>query len=223
MTRKSGLRSAVILAALLALLVPPILSAQQLNRWVAEFRFGAEQLSNAAPPGTLIYQKIFLLPATERTLFVTISTTGDAHEGNSHWFSAQVNGQFCNRGDEGAGFAPPGWIPLQKHFDYDNVTYTTGGVSGVVGGDGGGGQGDMHDNGIYYTWCCPIDILRPGFNNLVQLFMATSFAGQPVFIERSHFYIDSVATKLCNPADPLPSDTTATPVGNPGNSGGPHP
>ena len=206
MNRPTGVLVAAFLLLLAALLAPSVLSAQQLNRWVAEYRFGAEQVAfNTAPPGTLIYQKTFLLPASEATLFVTISTTGDAHEGDAHWFSAQVNGAFCNRGNEGAGFAPPGWIPLQKHFDYNNVTYTTGGVAGQSGGDGGGGQGDMHDNGIYYTWCCPIDILRPGFNNTVQIFMATSNAGSPVFIERSHFYIDSVDTKLCNQADPVPS------------------
>jgi hypothetical protein len=204
MRRKPGILTAILAVALMAGLAPTALSAQQLNRWVAEFRFGAEQSTIAAPPGALIYQKVFALPATERTLFVTLSTTGDAHEGNAIWFSVQVNGALCNTGDDGAGFAPPGWIPLQKHFDYDNVTYTTGGVSGVVGGDGGGGQGDMHDNGIYYTWCCPANILKPGFNNTVQIFMATSFAGSRVFIERSHFYIDSVATKLCNQADPVP-------------------
>jgi hypothetical protein len=190
--------------------LPASLFSQALNRWVAEYRFGAEQSSAATPPGNLIYQKIFLLPATEHTLFVTISTTGDSHLGNSHWFSAQVNGRFCNTGDEGAGFAPPGWIPLQKHFDYDNVTYTTGGVAGVSGGDGAGGNGDMHDNGIYYTWCCPGTILQPGANNNVQIFMASSFAGSPVYIERSHFFIDSVATKLCNQADPVPTGTGTT-------------
>ena len=203
MNRKSGL-FVIVLLSLTILMAPAVLSAQALSRWVAEYRFGAEQFTGATPPGALIYQKTFFLPATEATLFVTISTTGDAHFGDAHWFSARVNGQFCNQGDEGAGFAPPGWIPLQKHFNYDNITYTSGGVAGQVGGDGGGGRGDMHDNGIYYTWCCPYNILRPGFNNTVQLFMATSFAGSPVFIERSHFYIDSVGTKLCNQADPVP-------------------
>ncbi|HYX26306.1 MAG TPA: hypothetical protein VFC23_19285 [Thermoanaerobaculia bacterium] len=192
--------------------MPAALFSQALNRWVAEYRFGAEQSSSATPPGNLIYQKVFFLPASEHTLFVTLSTTGDAHLGNSHWFSAQVNGRFCNQGDDGAGFAPPGWVPLQKHFDYDNVTYTTGGVSGVSGGDGGGGNGDMHDNGIYYTWCCPVDVLQPGANNTVQIFMATSFAGTTVFIERSHFFIDSVATRLCNQADPVPVPVGTVPT-----------
>lgn len=204
MSRKSALRSASLLVTLTAFLAPATLFSQALNRWVAEYRFGPEQSSAVGPPGTLIYQKNLLLPTTERTLFVTISTTGDAHEGNSHWFSAQVNGRFCNPGDEGAGFAPPGWIPLQKHFDYENITYTSGGASGLSGGDGGGGNGDMHDNVIYYTWCCPGSLLSTSGNNTVQIFMATSAAGNPVYIERSHFFIDSVATKLCNQADPVP-------------------
>ena len=219
MTRKSQFWPAAVLA-LAAFLTPTLLFSQVLSRWVAEYRFGAEQVSSVGPPGTLIYQKVFLLPASEATLFVTLSTTGDAHEGNSHWFSAQVNGKFCNQGDEGAGFAPPGWVPLQKHFDYNNVTYTTGGVSGVSGGDGGGGNGDMHDNGIYYTWCCPLDILKPGGANTVQIFMATSSPPNPVFIERSHFFIDSVGTKLCNQADPVPGGTdTGPPFSTPNTTG----
>src|SRR5215217_3042469 len=125
MSRNSGLRSASLLVTLTAFLAPATLFSQALNRWVAEYRFGPEQSSAAGPPGNLIYQKNFLLPATESTLFVTISTTGDAHEGNTHWFSAQVNGKFCNQGNQGAGIAPPGWIPLQKHFDYENITYTS--------------------------------------------------------------------------------------------------
>jgi hypothetical protein len=34
--------------------------------------------------------------------------------------------------------------------------------------------------------------------------MATSFAGTPVFVERSHYYVDSIDKKLCNQADPVP-------------------
>lgn len=216
MNRRSCLSIAALLAVLTCMLAPAGLSAQVLSRWVAEFRFGPEQVSTVGPPGRLIYQNNLPLPPSESTLFVTLSTTGDAHEGNSHWFSAQVNGQFCNPGDHGAGFAPNGWIPLQKHFDYDNVTYTTGGTSGNSGGDGGGGNGDMHDNGIYYTWCCPYTILRPGGVNTVQIFMATSSPPNPVYIERSHFYIDSVGTKLCTPAAPV--DTTTDPGPSPLNS-----
>jgi hypothetical protein len=212
MNRWSALAVVLFTAiAALALALPTPAAAQVLQRHVAEFRFGPEQIATATaaafpgpPDGNLIYQKTFGLPTTAATVFITLSTTGDAHEGVAHWFSARVNGMVCNRGNEGAGFAPPGWIPLQKHFDYDPpVAYTSNGVSGQTTGDGGGGTGDMHDNGIYYTWCC-IDGLNPGGLNRVEIKMATSFAGTPVFVERSHYYVDSIDKKLCNQADPVP-------------------
>jgi hypothetical protein len=49
--------------------------------------------------------------------------------------------------------------------------------------------------------------------------MASSFAGNPVFIERSHFFIDSVATKLCNQADPVPGTGTTPTAAGPKNNG----
>jgi len=216
------MRKSVSIAATLTavLFILPALSvqAQVLNRHVAEFRFGAEQVSTVTaaafpgpPDGTLIYTRSFLLPPGQRTVFVTLSTTGDAHFGDALWFSARLNGMVCNRGDEGAGFAPPGWIPLQKHFSYDPpVAYTSGGIPGQITGDGGGGTGDMHDNGIYYTWCCK-DKINPGAVNLVEIKMATSFAGTPVFVERSHYYIDSVDLDLCNEAAPIPPGTGIPP------------
>lgn len=174
--------------------IPP----QRILRHSAEFRFGAEQLTTAtADPagvgagGTVIYSKSLPIPSSERTLFVTLSTTGDTHGGSASWFSALLNGTACNPGDEGAGFAPRGWIPLQKNPD------------GGPGGDGGGGPGDLHDNSIYYTWCC-VRGLRPGETNQVEIKMASSIAGQFVFIERSHFYIDTVAVELCTPAEAGP-------------------
>ena len=194
-----------VLAMTLALSLSFAASApsQPLLRHVAEFRFGPEQVTvNTATGigtgGDLIYLKTFNLPAGQRILFVTLSSTGDTHGGAASWFSALVNGVVCNRGNEGAGFAPGGWIPLQKH------------ANSGPGGDGGGGPGDMHDNGIYYTWCC-VDGVRPGGANRVEIRMATSVQGQPVFVERSHYYIDSVGgsatgDRLCNQADPIPGD-----------------
>lgn len=199
----------VVVVTLAVALATPA-DAQVLRRHVAEHRFGAEQMASSTAvaggpaDGDLIYTKKVLLPLDTATVFVTLSTTGDAHEGVAHWFSARVNGVFCNAGNDGAGFAPPGWVPLQKHFDYDPpVSYTSNGTSGQTGGDGGGGTGDMHDNGIYYTWCC-LEGINPGGGNLVEIKMATSFAGTPVFVERSHYYVDSVAAKLCNEAEPIP-------------------
>lgn len=168
---------------------------ERLLRHVAEFRFGPEQATTSTAAaggagGDVIYNKTFQLPASEHTLFVTLSSTGDGHGGAALWFSALVNGAVCNPGNEGAGQAPGGWIPLQKHFD-------TG-----AGGDGGGGLGDMHDNGIYYTWCC-LENVRPGGANTVQIKLASSMAGEIVFVERSHYYIDSVQAELCTMAEPI--------------------
>jgi hypothetical protein len=212
MKSRPVLGAALLVAGTILLVALPFpADAQVLQRHVAEFRFGGEQIAtNTAaafpgpPDGNLIYFKTFPLPATAATVFVTLSTTGDAHEGVAHWFSARINGVPCSRGNEGAGFAPAGWIPLQKHFDYDPpVTYTSNGVGGQTTGDGGGGTGDMHDNGIYYTWCC-LEEVRPGALNRVDIKMATSLAGTPVFVERSHYYVDSVDTKLCNQAAAIP-------------------
>jgi len=169
--------------------------AHPFYRNVAEYRFGPEQVTvttagaGIGVGGTPVYTRTFTLPSNQKTIFVTLSTTGDTHGGAASWFSASVNGVVCNRGNDGAGFAPGGWIPLQKHRDSS------------PGGDGGGGIGDLHDNSIYYTWCC-IEGVKVGGDNTVEIKMATSIAGQPVFIERSHFYIDSCEQRLCTEAGP---------------------
>ena len=182
-----------------AIVVASCVTPFTLQRHVAEWRFGAEQFTTltatpapaVAGGGQVIYTKTFPLPADQNTVFVTLSSTGDTHSGAASWFAALVNGVSCNNGDEGAGFAPPGWVPLQKHPN-------TG-----PGGDGGGGLGDLHDNVITYIWCCREGV-RPGGPNTVEIKMASSTAGQFVFIERSHFYIDSVEAKLCTEAQPIP-------------------
>lgn len=168
--------------------------SSQFQRHVAQYRFGPEQVTqSAALPlglgGSPIFTEVFNLPSDQHTVFVTLSTTGDTHGGAASWFTASVNGVVCNKGNEGAGFAPTGWIPLQKHRDSQ------------PGGDGGGGIGDLHDNSIYYTWCC-IEGIKPGGANTVQIRMASSLSNQPVFIERSHFYVDSCKPRLCTPAGP---------------------
>jgi hypothetical protein len=181
-TRKAVFVLAVALALLLVGCVPP----PTLMRHVAEFRFGPEQFTTntgaiGGTGGHLIYSKMFNLPANQNTIFVTLSTTGDTHDGAGSWFSALVNGAVCNPGDEGAASAPGGWIPLQLHGPSD----------------------DLHDNGIYYTWCCSQKV-RPGGSNTVEIRMASSVQGSYVFVERSHYYIDSVQSKLCTVADPVP-------------------
>ena len=164
---------------------------ESLLRHVAEYRFGPEQYTNQIATGVgtggiAVYTKTFNLPSNQHTVFITLSTTGDGHGGASNLFSASVNGQVCNKGDEGASGAPGGWIPLQRH----------------------NGTDDLHDNGIYYTWCCT-DGVRPGGANRVEIRLASSIAGQYVFMERSHFYIDSVATTICTQVDRDPAQEAA--------------
>lgn len=173
------------------LLLSACVTPNALQRHVADSRFCAEQFttdsadgSGVGVGGTAIYNKSFNLPSGQNTIFITFSGTGDGHGGAAHWFTASVNGTVCNRGNDGAGFAPAGWIPLQKHRD-------SGG-----GGDGGGGIGDLHDNGIYYTWCC-LGGVRPGGSNAIEIKLASSIQGEFVFVERSHVYVDSVGAKLC--------------------------
>lgn len=192
----------LMFALAIAMMLAACNAPQTLLRHVAEFRFGPEQATDqtAAPMGAggmAVYNKTFTLPSDQKTVFITLSSTGDGHGGAALWFTASVNGRVCNKGDEGAGFAPTGWIPLQKHRD------------SVAGGDGGGGIGDLHDNGIYYTWCCTEGV-RPGGSNAIEIKLASSIPGQFVFIERSHFYVDSVSTNLCTPVDRVPGEEAAT-------------
>jgi hypothetical protein len=83
---------------------------------------------------------------------------------------------------------------LEKHFNYDFVTYN----GGVTGGDGSGGNGDMHDNSIQYQWCVSV---VPGSMHTVQIRLASSLTGggaglnNNVFFEAAHFYVDSSSTK----------------------------
>jgi hypothetical protein len=84
-------------------------------------------------------------------------------------------------------------VNLQKHKVWI-------GLPGPLAGDGGGGGGDVHDNGIYYTWCTPV---QPG-THTIDIRLASSGSdfetggtglfgpvGPTVFFEQAHFYIDA--------------------------------
>lgn len=196
--RKAHLACLAGLLTALALESPASLLGGNYSRLVAEHRFNTEQIAfttaGGGPDGDQIYLQSFNLPPGDHTVFITISTQGDTHGGAALWMSARVNGTLCRKqevlGD--ASNAPSGWVALQKHFNLS------------PGGDGGGGSGDMHDNSIYYTWCCQ-DALKPGGVNQAEIRMATSIPNEPVFIERSHFFIDSVEGErpMCVEAKPV--------------------
>src|SRR5260370_32361171 len=134
-----------------------------------------ETTTPSAVPGINAYTKTVLVPSTDNTLYVTISAVGDTHKGNAGWFSCNLDGDptlvptgsYCNPGSGGAAGAPAGWLSLEKHFNYDFVTYN----GGLTGGDGSGGNGDTHDNSIQYQWCVSVG---PGSMHTVQIRLASS-------------------------------------------------
>ncbi len=152
--------------------------------------------------GIVVYSKTVFVPLGQNTLFVTLSTTADTHDGAAAWLSCRLNGAFCTPGFGGAGATPPGWINLNKHKNY----------ALGLNGDGGGGAGDMHDNSLYYQWCTPV---KPGINN-VELKLASSgpdfetgtgAVPPTVFFEAAHIYIDSsrmTNNDACRPERPTP-------------------
>ena len=205
-------------------------------------RFAANFTAWGAPPelvtnepalpgakgGMVIYDKDFFTADDINVLYVTISATGDAHGGARLQLACEVDNTPCNPGPNPVGGAPNGWFTAQRHDNY-NENYTGPGY----GGDGGGGAGDLHDNVIVYTWCVPFEV-KAGTHN-VKVRMASApvpgdpgSAGQPVFMEAVHFFIDGsrVAdpTGRCTPLGaggaPAPAGTGPAPAGAPGRKHG---
>jgi len=181
--------------------------AQNLIRKSAEFRNfdGTESVTTlaalASPPaapgsgGASVYTKIITAGIGENILYVTISATGDTHNGAAAQFSCNVDGVACNPGPPGAAIAPPGWITLNKLPNSPTTTNCN---------NGGGGGGDCHDNSITYQWCAvlPAASVAVGGPHTVNVRMASSDPSgtgttDAVFIESAHFYID--ATKGGSP------------------------
>ena len=133
--------------------------------------------------GTVIYQKSVIIPPNTTSIYVTVSTTGDTHQGAAHRFACTYNGVSCRTSPGGVDGAPSGWISLLK------LPVATGGSTNC--NDGGGGAADCHDNNVYYTWC--VRTTPSNFTALskVQVKMATSILGKTVFAEKAHFYVDA--------------------------------
>jgi hypothetical protein len=190
--KRKMLSKAVLVSGALGSLValPAVVSAQDfLRRLAAEFDFfGFEAQTAAEPPGIAIYRKTVDVPHPTNTLYLTLSTTGDTHDGAASCFTALLDGAFFNPGGQGAarcaggGETPvEGWITLLK------LPGQTGDPGGTNCDDGGGGPGDCHDNSIYYQWCTPVE---PGKHE-VEIRMASDTEGKTVFIEQAHFYVDA--------------------------------
>jgi hypothetical protein len=183
-----------------------------LKRLSAEWNEGGEQATATTanplgfpvlPDGTAIYSKT-VFTGSASTLYVTFETQGDAHNGAANWFSCRIidsaGPRLCDTpGGGGAAGAPHGWTSKNKHFNY-NTTYTLPDGTIASGGDGGGGQGDTHDNSISHEWCAQVSRDEAV---TVELRMATSDAGSTVFIENTNVYIDgSNGRPLCTEYTP---------------------
>lgn len=158
------------LAALLLALGPPsyVQAQGNLHRLAANFhRFdGTENFTTNTPlpnaqGGLLIYTKGVTIPASDNTLFVTVSGTADVHGGGALLISCAIQTNACNPG-VGANGAPSGWVLVQRNVN------------------------DEHDNSFYASWCA---VTAPGTRN-VRVRMA-SLDGSEVFTEQVHIYIDS--------------------------------
>jgi len=216
-------KSLTLLAAVLAVLLAKQANAQVLQRLAAQTKnfHGTETSSTtaatgtAAVPGTggvLVYSKAVFVPFSSgpQTLYLTLSAIGDDHGGQPNFMSCNVDApsgvptaasQVCNASTAtGVDKAPPGWLTLAHHFDYDISEYVSAatifsGCTPGTCGDGGGGLGDEHDNAYYYTWCKPISTgvhtinLRMG-NKTRTTNTSTFHENTTVFFEKAIFYID---------------------------------
>ncbi len=148
--------------------------AQDINRLASKFtKFDGFELSTTLAPtaggsgGITIFSKtVFVSAFISQTpvLFVTVSATGDTHNGTANDFSCLVDSSPCNGG---FGTTPTGWISLQRH----------------------GVTEDFHDNGIYYTWC---KVTTPG-SHTVRVKMASDDGVNPVFLQTAYFFVDAAA------------------------------
>jgi len=148
--------------------------------------------------GALFYTKKVSVPKGSNTLYVSIYATGDTHFGAAEWLSCRAAPQaspgiapFCRPSADPTAIdqAPSGWISLLKlPQDVQTPNGANNCNASGVGGDGGGGSADCHDNAIAYQWCVPV---RGDSVVTVNLRMATSINGRAVFIEKGHVYIDS--------------------------------
>jgi len=193
MRRTMTIMPIAVLAVLMtaAVWLPPVEAGSELLRLAADPRYHGpfeEKFTALEPPGTVIYDKTVFVPRNANVLYLTMSTTGDAHGGAASCFTALVDGVFFNAGGQGAARCAlggtqsvPGWVTLLKVPDAASANCN----------DGGGGGGDCHDNSIKYEWCTPI---KRGPHR-VEVRMATDTAGQNVFIEQAFFYVDASRIK----------------------------
>ena len=135
----------------------------------------------ANPGGVSCYSTTQFVPGSANVLRIAWSTQGDTHDGAALEIGCVISdstgARFCNPGGTGAA---PGQYLTKSKLPVPTATTNC--------NDGGGGAADCHDNSVEATWCVDIvgdDVFTVDFR------IATSNAGDRVFVENSYFYIDS--------------------------------
>jgi hypothetical protein len=215
-------RSMVPAAALL-LLAATFAMAAPLHRLSADFQntaSGANEVVTTAPPsatpvnpsttvapaGNLVYTKSVSIPFD--VAYVTFSAQGDAHNGAALLMQATItdsNGitTICQplAGQTGTGGGGPNVFP-QWYTLLNLPAGASGPNCSFPVGDGGGGPSDCHDNAISFTCCALLTHDGGGTTHSVNIGLASSVAGAPVFYERSTIYVDGSPNpggQLCTP------------------------
>jgi hypothetical protein len=142
--------------------------------------------SAAVPGGTSCFGTTQFVPNSANVLRITWSTAGDSHDGAALRIACRIRPastgvwSWCN--PTGSGAAPGDYITKNK---------VPAGTGALNCNDGGGGDGDCHDNSIEMTWCVPIsgdDV----FDIDLRLAPGPGLTGGEVaFVEASYFFIDS--------------------------------
>jgi hypothetical protein len=207
MTALTGLLVLVVLV-----LIPLAAQAQNsgyIRRFLANKLDRDSEIATNLPPapggngGLVIYNKNFFTANDINTIYVTISATGDDHNGARLQLACLFDNNPCDPDShENAGHAPKGWFTALRHKNY-NSNY----LGADFGGDGGGGAGDLHDNVVHYTWCTPFK--GPAGTHNVQIKLASSpgtgEAPTPfdfVFLEAVYVYVDG--SRVADPNSSCP-------------------
>lgn len=153
--------------------------------------------------GSTFYDQTVVTPPGANTLYITLSSQGDTHDGAALEVLCLVDGIACNPNGAGAAdAAPEGWVTLNKEPVPDG--------DAINCDDGGGGAGDCHDNTVAYRWCARLPVVRfPALRN-VQLRLASSDGVSVVFIENATTSVDANVGPggVCAVVPDLSGDTT---------------
>lgn len=194
-TRRLQTLVAVAVAGLCNLAAVSAVDAGVLNRRSSdELFFGGEFSTSLAalPPatgGAAFFTKTVLVPPNVDSLYITITTTGDTHGGAALRLACRTRippftgFSPCLGGPGSADGSPSGWITLNKVPVSPGTTNCD---------DGGGGNGDCHDNTVAYQFCRKIKPTGASASlREVELRLASSIAGQTVFFEKASIYVDA--------------------------------